>query len=584
MHSDIQGMKPLGTRSPFGFSCFFVVYIGDTDEPDKNDKIARESLEMVETNKKVQSFRKYAVLFISFILFISLAVGCSRQTSQAPNQEKTLNFSWDKDIGPLNPHMYNPSQMFAQALVYEPLVQYSNDGKIIPWLAESWTISPDGTEYVFKLRTDVKFSDGTVFNAAVVKKNFDAVLANGKRHEWLAFIRQTKDVQVVDDSTFKLVLKNAYYPVLQDLALIRPLRFLAPSQFPDSGNTGEGIRKPVGTGPWMLSEYKQGEVAVFVRNEHYWGTKPKVDKLVVKIIPDSESRVVAFEKQELNLIYGNGSISLDAFKQLQQSSKYETKLSEPLATRVVAINSNKGVTKELTVRQAILHAVNKEAFIKGVLFGTEHQADTLLAPNFPYCNLGLKPYEYCAEKGKDLLNAAGWQEVPGKEFREKDGQILELEFCYESTNALQKSIAEVIQGDLKKIGIKVKLTAEEQGGINQRMKNGNFNMICGDTWGAPSDPHSLIGSMREPAHADYQAQAGLAMKAELDQKALAVLLTTDEAERQQLYREILTTLHEQAVYLPLSYLVNLAVYPKNVTGVTFMGCQYEIPFTGMDIQ
>ncbi|MGL5513264.1 MAG: nickel ABC transporter substrate-binding protein, partial [Sporomusa sp.] len=443
---------------------------------------------------------------------------------------------------------------------------------------------PDGTEYVFKLRTDVKFSDGTVFNAVAVKQNFDAVLANGKRHDWLAFIRQIKDVQVIDDNTFKLVLKNAYYPVLQELALIRPLRFLAPSQFPDNGNTGAGIKKPVGTGPWVLSEYKQGEVAVFVRNEHYWGAKPKVDKLVVKIIPDSESRVVAFEKQELNLIYGNGSISLDAFKQLQQSGKYETKLSEPLATRVVAINSNKGVTKELNVRQAILHAVNKEAFIKGVLFGTEHQANTLLAPNFPYCNLALKPYEYSEEKGKALLSAAGWREVPGKEFREKDGQILELEFCYESTNALQKSIAEVLQGDLKKIGIKVKLTGEEQGATDQRMKNGNFNMICSDTWGAPYDPHSLVGSMREPAHADYQAQAGLAMKADLDQKALAVLLTTDEAERQQLYREIFTTLHEQAVYLPLSYLANLAVYPKNVTGITFMGSQYEIPFTGMDIQ
>ncbi|MGL5513952.1 MAG: hypothetical protein ACRDBM_12050, partial [Sporomusa sp.] len=81
-------MKPVGTRSPFGFSCFFVVYVGDTDEPLRNDKIARESLEMVEAEKKFRSFKKYAVLFISFILFVSLAVGCSRQTSQEPNQEK----------------------------------------------------------------------------------------------------------------------------------------------------------------------------------------------------------------------------------------------------------------------------------------------------------------------------------------------------------------------------------------------------------------------------------------------------------------------------------------------------------------
>ncbi|XER14740.1 Nickel-binding periplasmic protein [Sporomusa aerivorans] len=539
---------------------------------------------MAVAAKQFHKFKKYAVLFISLVLIVSMAAGCGSQSSQSPAKEKILNFSWAKDIGPLNPHLYNPNQMFAQALVYEALVQYSADGKIIPWLAESWTISPDGKEYIFKLRKDVKFSDGTPFNAAAVKKNFDAVLANSKRHDWLAFIRQIKETQVIDDTTFKLVLKEAYYPVLQELALIRPIRFLAPSQFPDSGNTGEGIKKPVGTGPWVLSEYKQGEVAVFVRNEHYWGPKPKVDKLIVKIIPDSESRVVAFEKKELNLIYGNGSISLDAFKQLQQSGKYETKLSEPLATRVMAINSNKGATKDLKVRQAIQHAFNKDAFVKGILFGTELKADTLLAPNFPYCNLGLKPYEYSETQAKALLEEAGWKEVPGKEFREKDGQVLELEACFVSTDAIQKSVGEVLQGDLKKIGIKVKLTGEEEGAIGERQKSGNFNLIYSDTWGAPYDPHSLVGSMREPAHADYQAQVGLPMKADIDRLASEVLVSTDEAKRQEMYRQIFTTLHEQAVYLPLSYLTTIAVYPKNVTGVTFMGSQYEIPFAGMDVQ
>lgn len=534
--------------------------------------------------KQYNKFKLYAALVLSLILLVGLATGCGSQTSKDVTQEKVLKFSWAKDIGPLNPHLYNPNEMFAQALVYESLVQYSSDGKIIPWLAESWTVSPDGKEYIFTLRKDVKFSDGTPLNAAAVKKNFDAVLANAKRHDWLAFIRQIKETQVVDDSTFKLVLKDSYYPVLQELALIRPIRFLAPSQFPDSGNTAEGIKKPVGTGPWMLSEYKQGEIAVFVPNPHYWGTKPKMDKLVVKIIPDSESRVVAFEKGELNLIYGKGSISIDAFKQMQASGKYETKLSGPLATRALAINSNKGVTKELKVRQAIQHAVNKDAFIKGVLFGTEHRADTLLATNFPYCDLGLKPYEYSEAKAKALLEEAGWKEVQGKEFREKDGQVLEVEFCFSSTDAIQKSIGEVLQGDLKKIGIKVKLTAEEPGSILQRQKDGNFNLITNDTWGAPYDPHTLVGSMREAAHADYQAQLGLPMKAELDSKASAVLVSTNEAQRQELYREILTTLHEQAVYLPMSYLANIAVYPKNITGVSFMGSQYEIPFSNMDIQ
>ncbi|MCZ4142306.1 nickel ABC transporter substrate-binding protein, partial [Escherichia coli] len=107
------------------------------------------------------------------------------------------------------------------------------------------------------------------------------------------------------------------YPVLQDLSVVRPFRFLGEAGFPDNGDTSEGIKEPVGTGPWMLAEYKQDEYAVFKRNPNYWGTAPAIDEVTVKIIPDAETRVAAFEKGDLDLIYGEGVISLDAFKQLR---------------------------------------------------------------------------------------------------------------------------------------------------------------------------------------------------------------------------------------------------------------------------
>jgi nickel transport system substrate-binding protein len=102
---------------------------------------------------------------------------------------KTLVYSWPSNVGPLNPHLYSPNQMFAQAMVYEPLLRYGRDGSIMPWLAQSWEISADGREYTFDLRRKVFFSDGTPFDAEAVKKNHDAVLANAKRHTWLEMIR-----------------------------------------------------------------------------------------------------------------------------------------------------------------------------------------------------------------------------------------------------------------------------------------------------------------------------------------------------------------------------------------------------------
>ncbi|SNS93718.1 nickel transport system substrate-binding protein [Anaerovirgula multivorans] len=534
---------------------------------------------------------KWHVLFICLAVSASiLLAGCgsnnqpvAQEQGEATTQEKILTISWGQDMGELNPHMYSPNQMFAQDMVYESLVRYGEDGEIQPKLAEDWEISPDGKEYTFKLRKDVKFSDGSSFNAAIAKKNFDVVLSNAERHNWLELINQIEATEVVEEYTLKLVFKNPYYPALQELALIRPLRFLGEAGFPDNGNTAEGIKQAIGTGPWVFSEEVKGEYAVFTKNEHYWGAEPKVDKIVIKIIPDAETRAMAFEKKEIDLIYGSGLISLDSFKQFRDSGKYKTDISNPLATRFLAINSNKGATKELEVRRAIQHAFDKQTFIDAVFYGTEKKADTLFASNFPYCDLGLEAYDYNLEKASLLLEEAGWKKGEGKEFREKNGQLLEMEFNFDSDDAIQKSIGEVLQGDLKKAGIKLNLVGEETASYAQRQKDGNFNLIYESNWGAPYDPHSFVSSMRTPAHADYQAQIGLPMKSEIDAKITEVLLSTNEEERQELYAYILETLHEQAVYLPISYRSNIAVHHDYVSGVVFFGTQYEMPLANIDL-
>ena len=175
-------------------------------------------------------------------------------STAAPAADRTVTFSWPSNVGKLNPHMYSPNQMFAQNLVYEPLVQYTAKGTIEPWLAKSWEISPDGRVYTFHLRKDVVFSDGLPFDAEAVKRNFDAVLANRKRHAWLELVAQIDHLDVVAPYTVRLTLKGPYYPVLQELALIRPLRFLSPAAIPESGSTAETIKAPIGTGPWKLVE------------------------------------------------------------------------------------------------------------------------------------------------------------------------------------------------------------------------------------------------------------------------------------------------------------------------------------------
>lgn len=520
-----------------------------------------------------------AILAVAVALLIILP-SCTQPQTEI-QKSKEVVFSWSEDIGSLNPHLYDPSQMFAQDMIFEPLVNYGRGGKLLPGLAESWKASPDGKLITFQLRQGVQFSDGTDFNAAAAKANFEQILKNRKDHEWLGLVQQMDRVEAEGDYTFKIYLKNAYYPALQELTLIRPVRFLSPAAFPN-GTTAKGIEQPIGTGPWVLADYSKDNFAVFKRNENYWGEKPKVEQVTVKIIPDGETRVLAFENGEIDLIYGSGVISLDSFKQLQDSGKYETEVSQPLNTRAIAINSGRGPTKDLKVRQAIQHSFNKNAVIQAVFYNTEQRADTYFSSEVPYADIGLQPYKYNVEQAKALLQEAGWQQRAGQEIRQKDGQPLTLELSFHAGNNVDKALAEALQADLKTVGIDLKLLGEEEQSWHDRQTSGEFHLIFNDTWGPPYEPQAMMSSMLTPSHADYAAQSGLPMKAQIDDKIGKVLVSTDEKTRQQLYRDILTTLHEQAVYLPISYSTNIAVLHQNLTGFEFMPQANQVPLSKLN--
>ncbi|MCF4127742.1 nickel ABC transporter substrate-binding protein [Methylobacterium sp. SyP6R] len=493
-----------------------------------------------------------------------------------------LTYSWPTNVGPLNPHLYAPNQMFAQASVYEPLVRARADGTVEPWLATAWTISTDGRTYDFTLRPGVTFSDGTPFDAAAVKANFDAILANRARHDWLDLARQIDRTEVTGPLAFRLVLKAAHDPTLKELALPRPFRFVSPAAMGPGSTTAGGIRAPVGTGPWRLVETRLGISDTFAANPTYWGDKPAFARLVVKVIPDPNTRAIALQTGEVDLVYGAaGQIPSEAFLRLrEQAPAFSAAVSGPLATRVLALNSARFPTDDPAVRRAINQAVDKDTLVRTVLDGIEPRADFLFAPTIPYADVGLTPYGFDRAAADKFLDEAGW--ARGRDgVRAKAGRPLALELDFVGTNAQQKAIAEVIQADLARIGIAVRLVGEEESAILARQKDGRFGLIFGETWGPPYDPASFVSAMRAPSHADYQAQKGLPDKAGIDAAITAALAATDPAERQRLYARILTMLHEAAVYLPISHAVAIEVHRARVTGVRFGATLNEIPFAAM---
>lgn len=535
----------------------------------------------------------YYLMIIHIIVLAILTTACTQKDQASPSatsesggtkELKTITMPWRTDIGPLNPHLYDPSQMFAQGMVYESLVNYSNGGEIVPGLAERWTVSDDGLTYTFYLRKQVTYSDGSPFNADSVKRNIDAVMANKQRHSWMGIVDALDSVEKVDDDTVVLKLNKFYYPVLQELAFVRPFRFLGDAGFPEDGQTSTSIKAPIGTGPWVLKEYKKDDYALFARNEHYWGEKPKVDQIKVKIMPDSESIVLAFEKKELDLIYGRGVISLDSFKHLKDSGDYGISQSDPLTTRLVVLNTQKGPTAELNVRKAIEYGIDKKKMVDSIAYGTEVAADRILAKEIPYANVQLTPMEYDINKAKQLLDEAGWILPPGKTVREKNGQRLVLKFTYIATEAVQKSIAEIMQGELAQIGIQTDIQGVDVMVGLQQLKSGESHMNFWSSLGPPNDPHNFATVSAQPgATGIYEAQLGLPDKKEIDDQIRTVLASKSESERKKLYTNILTSLHDQAAFYPVSYETYIAVYHKNITGLIPQASKYDFPLLNLDV-
>ena len=313
------------------------------------------------------------------------------------------------------------------------------------------------------------------------------------------------------------------------------------------GSTKDGVNAYIGTGPYVLTDFVTDEYAVFEANENYWGEQPKIKKITVKVIPDNQTRILALEKGEIDMIFGKNMIDADAINQYTGNDKFTVSLSDPTSTR------------------------------QGIFYGLEQPADTLFAKTVPYCDIDLEPYAYDVELAQSMLDEAGWV-VGADKIRERDGQKLNIDLLYNSDSVTEKAIAEYLQSEYQKIGISLNIHGEEEQSYRDNMKAGNFHMVFNICWGTPYDPQSSLAAMRAPVYGDYAAQLGLEDKADIDQAITDILVSTDETKRQELYTFVLTRLHEDAVYIPLTYECNKAIYRSDLQGFHFTQTQYEVPF------
>jgi peptide/nickel transport system substrate-binding protein len=347
----------------------------------------------------------------------------------------------------------SPSHNIA-GLVYNGLVKYDKDMKIIGDLAESWEVSTNGLVITFHLRKGVKWHDGQPFTVADVLYTYQVTVDPKTPTAYAGDFLKVKKVSVLDAYTFRVTYDKPFAPALISWGnSILPRHLLFGKDITKSPLS----RHPIGTGPYKFKEWVAGQKIVLISNPDYFEGRPYIDGFITRIIPDMatmflELRAQGISMMDLTPLQYTRQTENNLFKENFKKYRY-------LGFKYVYLGYNlkNPLFTDKRVRQAISHAINKEEIISGVLLGLGKAATGPYKPGSWAYNGNVKIYNYNPQKARQLLADAGWMDTKGTGILEKDGKPFVFEIVTNQGNDTRQKCAEIIQRQLKDVGITVKI-------------------------------------------------------------------------------------------------------------------------------
>ena len=464
--------------------------------------------------------------------------------------------------------------------VYNKLTEFERGStKVVPGLAESWTVSEDGKVFTFKLRKGVKFhavkpQSGLAFTPSREFNADDVLFAfqrqsdeahpyhkvSGGKYDYFADMdmkKNVKSIEKVDDLTVKMTLNEANAPILANLAMdfmaIPSAEYAAMLQ--KAGKLEQFDQVPVGTGPFSFVAYQKDAMIRYKANPDYFGEKAKVDDLVFAITPDPTARYAKLKANECQFIIAPRPADL---AEMQKDASLKVINQPGLNIAYWAFNVAKPPFDKKEVRQALNMAIDKAAIIKDVYLGAGTAAKNLIPPTLWSYNDAVKDYAFDAAKAKELLAKAGVT-TP-----------LEIDLWYMPVqrpyNPNAKRIAEMMQADLAKVGVNAKLVTYEWGEYRKRAQQGE-HMTAQLGWtgdnGDPDNFFFLRGC--SGARAGGQNITKWCNK-DYDDKLMKARGLSDQAARAKLYEEMQVIEHDDAPDLKIAHSIVYEAMRANVEG------------------
>ncbi len=469
--------------------------------------------------------------------------------------------------------------------IYNRLVEFEyGSTKIVPALAESWDISEDKLEYTFNLRKGVKFHTTKYFtptrdfNADDVLFSFNRMRVesnpfhkiSGGTYEYFNGMDMgnlIKDIVKVNEHSIKIILNKPEAPFLANMAM--SFMSILSKEYADKlikeNKLGDIDNIPVGTGPFVFKSYQKDNIIKFEKFKDFFAEKAKVDRLAFAITPDASVRYQKLKTGECHLIIEPSPADLNSMKE----NKDITLLQGPgLNVGYLAMNVLKKPFGNLKVRQAVNHALNKSAYIDAIYLSHAKVAKNPLPPTIWSYNDSVVDYDYNIEKAKKLLSEAGYPNG-----FETEIWTLPVTRPY---NPNGKKMGEMMQADLAKIGIKVKLVSYEWPTYLKKSSAGEHAMVQLGWTGDNGDPdnflYTLLGCSAVEAGSNYARWCNK----DFESLVVKAKRVTDLEERTALYEKAQAIFKEQAPWVPIAHSIIFRAMSNKVKG-------YKIDPLGGDI-
>lgn len=443
--------------------------------------------------------------------------------------------------------------------IHNGMIELDENYQLELVLAEAYEVAEDGMTYTFNLRDGVKFHDGELFNAEDVKYTFEWYMNPDNAAVNATLFRNIDRVETPDDRTVVIHMKQPDAPFLVRAATT----FILPEHYHSQVGKEGYASAPIGTGAFKLKEWRAAEYTTVEAFEEHFRGRPYLDLFTERIVPEASVRAIMLETGEADSAVWP-LVSEDNLR-FAEDPNYTVYRTSSLAVNHFPLNNEHPVLGDKAVRQAMMHAIDRQKVIDDIFLGTAVIATANLSPALEaWYEPNVKQYPYDPELAKQILEEAGWVDSDGDGIREKDGVKASFTCTTITGDQARRPEAEVVQLYLREVGIDMQLAEAPTATILEKMRSGEmdaslYNWTYG---GSGGDPDGSV-TLRSDAVNNFSHYKNPRMDELLD----AGIKEVDPAKRKEIYSEVQKLVAEDVPFIYMMYWDWFNIFTKRIKGL-----------------